>query len=105
MEGRRAGVITSHQTNIPADSFLEVGPEGGHGGHLGHEPKVTHNCFEPELCKLVGLPIDVAARRTPSGRGRCPMAVARSQKPEDYTRTQRWRARAETSLLGRRWLV
>eukprot|EP00964_Phaeocystis_antarctica_P096447 scaffold62726_cov102-Phaeocystis_antarctica.AAC.2 len=30
--------------------------------------------------------------------------MARSQVPEDYTRTQRWRARAKTSLLGRRWL-
>ena len=28
------------------------------------------------------------------------MAVARSQIPEDYTRTQRWRARAKTSLLS-----
>ena len=60
---------------------------------------------EPELCKLVSLPIDVAARRTPSGRGRCPMAVARSQIPGDYTRTQRWRTGAKTSLPGRKWLV
>ena len=60
---------------------------------------------EPELCKLVSLPIDVAARRTPSGRGRCPMAMARSQIPEDYTRTQRWRTGAKTSLPGRKWLV
>eukprot|EP00964_Phaeocystis_antarctica_P070661 scaffold43044_cov52-Phaeocystis_antarctica.AAC.1 len=41
---------------------------------------------------------------TPSGRGRCPMAVARSQIPEDYTRIQRWRTGAKTSLPGRRWL-
>ena len=29
----------------------------------------------------------------------------RYEIPEDYTRTQRWRATAETSLPGRKWLV
>eukprot|EP00964_Phaeocystis_antarctica_P059090 scaffold35072_cov72-Phaeocystis_antarctica.AAC.1 len=42
---------------------------------------------------------------TPSGRGRCPMAVARSRVPEDYTRIQRWRTGAKTSLPGPKWLV
>ena len=37
----------------------------------------------------------------PMGRGRCPRTVARSQIPEDPTRTQRWPARAKTALPGR----
>ena len=37
---------------------------------------------------------------TPCGRGRCPMAVARSQVPEDYTRIQRWRTGAKHLTLG-----
>ena len=73
--------------------------------HAWLDPSAPTWVVEPDLCRQVRLPMNGVATRAPRGRGRCPMARARSRVAEDCTRTSRGRAIAKMVLSRRGRLV